>query len=230
MSRMLLWAGLDTWRAEACTVELDDVRMTATGVQLGTDPVPYRVDYSLAAGSGLVTRSLDVVAHGAGWQRQLALRRDAEGRWTHEVAASGGSSPGARAGEQLPEQLPEQLAGRLGGTGAPKDLAEALDCDLGYSPLTNTMPIRRHGLHRGGEAVDVVVAWVSVPDLGVRASRQRYEPVRAEADGSAVVRFVALESDFVAELVVDADGLVVDYPGLARSVTSRGADRSPSAD
>jgi uncharacterized protein len=220
MSRMLLWAGVDAWRAEACTVELDDDQLTAGGVQLGTHPVPYRVDYSLVAGPDLMTRSLDVLAQGAGWRRELALRRDADGRWTHEVVISGGSEPGAAPDGRLAEQLPPELGAWLGGTGAPGDLADALDCDLGYSPLTNTMPIRRHGVHRGGHAVDVLVAWVSVPDLGVRASRQRYEPVRVEADGCAVVRFVALDSDFVAELVVDPDGLVVDYPGLARSAAS----------
>jgi uncharacterized protein len=89
------------------------------------------------------------------------------------------------------------------------DLADALDCDLQNSPLTNTMPILRED---GGPA-DLVMAWVSVPDLGVRVSRQRYEPID---DGR--VRFVSLDSDFTSELELDEDGLLVRYPRLAEHV------------
>jgi uncharacterized protein len=89
----------------------------------------------------------------------------------------------------------------------------ALDCDLAFSPLTNMMPILRHGLHERAESRDFVMAWVSVPDLKVHRSPQRYEHVRP-----GVVRYVALDGDFTAELELDADGLVVRYPGLAERV------------
>jgi hypothetical protein len=91
------------------------------------------------------------------------------------------------------------------------ELDGALDCDLAYSPLTNLMPIRRHGLHERPGAVDFVMAWVSLPDLGVHRSAQRYEHVRP-----GLVRFSS--GDFAADLEVDADGLVVTYPQLARRV------------
>jgi uncharacterized protein len=90
----------------------------------------------------------------------------------------------------------------------------ALDCDLAYSPLTNVMPIRRHGLHELDGSVDFLMAWVSVPDLVVHASPQRYEHVRP-----GVVRYVARDGDFRSELEVDADGLVVRYPRLAERVS-----------
>jgi uncharacterized protein len=89
------------------------------------------------------------------------------------------------------------------------DLADALDCDLGNSPLTNAMPILRED--RG--PTDLVMAWVSVPDLEVRVSPQRYEPL-----DSGGARFVSLESDFTADLELDAHGLVTRYPGLAARV------------
>lgn len=89
----------------------------------------------------------------------------------------------------------------------------ALDCDLAFSPLTNVMPILRHGLHERAESHDFVMAWVSVPDLQVHRSPQRYEHVRP-----GVVRYVALDGDFTAELELDADGLVVRYPRLAERV------------
>jgi len=87
----------------------------------------------------------------------------------------------------------------------------ALDCDLAFSPLTNFMPARR----LAGASADHVMAWVSVPDLGVLRSEQRYEPM-----DRGRVRFVGLEDGFTAELELDEDGLVVRYPRLAERVPS----------
>jgi hypothetical protein len=95
------------------------------------------------------------------------------------------------------------------------DLDGALDCDLAFSPLTNLMPIRRSELHRRPGGEDFVMAWVSVPDLKLRASPQRYEHVRP-----GVVRFVSLDGDFTAELELDDDGLVARYPRLAERVAA----------
>jgi len=93
----------------------------------------------------------------------------------------------------------------------------ALDCDLAFSPLTNVMPIRRSALHEHAGSEDFVMAWVSVPDLRVHASPQRYEHLRP-----GVVRYVSRDGDFTAELELDADGLVVRYPRLAERVQPPG--------
>ena len=93
------------------------------------------------------------------------------------------------------------------------DVDGALDCDLAFSPLTNLMPVRRSALHQRAGSEDFVMAWVSVPDLRVHASPQRYEHVRP-----GVVRYVARDGDFTAELELDDDGLVVRYPRLAERV------------
>jgi uncharacterized protein len=89
---------------------------------------------------------------------------------------------------------------------------DVLDCDLALSPLTNAMPILRHGLHEQPGAADFTMAWVDVPSLAVHESRQRYEHV-----APGVVRFVdrGQFDGFTAELELDRDGLVVRYPGLA---------------
>jgi uncharacterized protein len=90
----------------------------------------------------------------------------------------------------------------------------ALDCDLAFSPLTNLMPVRRHALHEEDAAAqDFAMAWVDLPTMEVHRAPQRYEPVRP-----GVVRFVALDSDFTAELELDRDGLVVRYPRLGERV------------
>jgi hypothetical protein len=90
-------------------------------------------------------------------------------------------------------------------------LEEALDCDLAFSPLTNFMPARR----LAGAPADHVMAWVSVPDLAVLRSAQRYEPIDARH-----VRYVGLDDGFTAELELDEDGLVAVYPRLAERVPS----------
>ena len=80
--------------------------------------------------------------------------------------------------------------------------------DLGFSPLTNTLPILADRLHRGGEPRDYVMALVEVPSLEVVRSEQRYEPF-----APGLVRFRS--GDFTAMLELDDDGFVVRYPGLA---------------
>jgi hypothetical protein len=76
--------------------------------------------------------------------------------------------------------------------------------DLGLSPLFNSLPVWRDGLLEAGPARDYVMRWVSVPELEVDESRQRYEPL-----GGGSVRFS--EGSFVAELEFDGDGLVTRY-------------------
>lgn len=92
--------------------------------------------------------------------------------------------------------------------------AGALDCDLGLSPLTNSMPVLRHGLHRQPGEQEFLMAWVSVPDLQVQPSRQAYAHL-----GPRRVRFRS--GAFSADLECDDDGFVVDYAQLARRLTAR---------
>jgi hypothetical protein len=72
--------------------------------------------------------------------------------------------------------------------------------------------VRRTGLAANAGAEDFVMAWVSLPELEVSRSEQRYEHVRPGR-----VRYVdrGVHAGFTAELEVDEDGLVVRYPGLA---------------
>jgi hypothetical protein len=58
---------------------------------------------------------------------------------------------------------------------------------------------------------------VSVPDLGVRPDGQRYSFLRSGLDDH-VIRYEATDGTFAADITVDRDGLVVDYPGIARRV------------
>ena len=83
--------------------------------------------------------------------------------------------------------------------------------DLGYSPLFNSLPVRRDGLLADEPAREYVMRWVRVPELEASELRQRYEPL-----GGGVVRYSS--DSFTAEIEFDADGFVTRYPGLAERV------------
>ena len=106
---------------------------------------------------------------------------------------------------------------RGGGEPVP-ELEGCIDVDISATPFTNTLPIRRLGL-KPGESEELTVTYVRVPELLVGPERQRYGCLEEQADGW-LYRFEALPSGFAAELPVDADGLVIDYPGLFRRAWS----------
>jgi hypothetical protein len=88
------------------------------------------------------------------------------------------------------------------------DLSDAIDLDLAITPFTNTLPIRRLDLAIDDEG-DVTAAYVSFPDLEVTVDAQRY--TRLDED---LYLYESLETDFSAELTVDLDGIVIEYPGM----------------
>jgi hypothetical protein len=93
--------------------------------------------------------------------------------------------------------------------GAPlPELDGCIDPDISMTPFTNTLPIRRLGLGVG-DAAEIGVAYILVPDLTLRAAPQRYTRL-----GERLWRFESLDADFAADIAVDEHGFVVDYPGL----------------
>lgn len=91
----------------------------------------------------------------------------------------------------------------------------AVDVDLAHSAMFNTLPIRRLALHRGIGDHTLKMVFVTLPELQVQLVEQRYRTVSTlDDDGSAVVAFIWDEFD--ADLVVDADGVVTTYPGVAK--------------
>jgi hypothetical protein len=218
--RAIAWQKEDPAGAEYAEVTLGNDVMFAAGVAIGGEPSAYRLDYSLETGPGFVTTRLQATARGQGWRRTLDLRRDPAGAWTAATTADGDAPdglapPGAKpAGPAGPPAPP----GAAAPAGRIPWLDGALDCDLGLSPLTNSMPALRHRLLEEAGSVDLLMAWVSVPDLGVHASRQRYAALRDRSGGGRLIRFESLDSGFTAELAFDADGLVVDYPGIGRQL------------
>lgn len=189
---LALWRHGRPWRAEHALVRTAGRATHATGGQAGVSPVPYRLAYEVATVADGGHGSLHAVAEGEGWRRALRLWRDGA-LWRAEAEREGADPFGAPPG-------PADAAA----------LAGATDVDLGFSPLFNTLPLRRLGLAEGGAAT-IDVAWVSVPDLAVRPARQTYA-----VTGPGRVRFA--QEGFRATLRLADDGLVERYPGIARRV------------
>lgn len=96
----------------------------------------------------------------------------------------------------------------------PESLDGCVDVDIMATPFTNTLPIRRLVLGVG-ESAEIRVAYVSIPELTLSAEVQRY----TRLPGAGRYRFESDGGRFIAEVEVDADGLVIDYPGLFRRVS-----------
>ena len=87
------------------------------------------------------------------------------------------------------------------------DFGGAETIDVVHSPFFKTLPIRRYGLSGGGTADDLPVVSLHLPDCDIEPVRVSYT---VDADRVSVASVRGTD-----EFVVDGDGLVVDYPGVA---------------
>ena len=192
--RRVVWTVEDGEGRDEAEIVVEADRFTARGRATNIDPEPYELRYAVRTVPPFVTESLTVELSRADGRRRLELRRSDEGIWTATLD-----------GEDV--VLP--------------DLSDALDCDLGRCPTTNSMPVLREHLLERDEPVELVMALVDVPELVVHRSRQRYVPLGVTSDGRRTIRFESMDSDFRSVLTFDPAGVVVDYPQLARRVEPR---------
>ena len=87
-------------------------------------------------------------------------------------------------------------------------LNECVDVDLGFTPSTNALQIRRIALEVG-QAADVPVAWLDAVTQRLSVLRQRYER-RSETE----YWYEAPRFDYSGVLVVNDAGFPTIYPGL----------------
>jgi len=87
-------------------------------------------------------------------------------------------------------------------------LSGCIDIDLGFSPSTNLLPIRRLSLDVGEEA-EVNAAWLTFPSLVFEVLPQMYR-----REGEHTYRYESGGGDFARILEVNAAGFVTSYPGL----------------
>lgn len=90
------------------------------------------------------------------------------------------------------------------------DLDGCIDVDISITPFTNTLPIRRLDLAVGASQ-EFRVVYVKLPDMTLQAVGQRYTCLE-KSDTGGRYRYEGLTTGAIADLAVDADGLVLDYP------------------
>jgi hypothetical protein len=135
---------------------------------------------------------------------EYAIELDAVGRTRRAVIRPVGPSKSVI-------ELQADEDGRWVEKGVPAPILDGcLDVDLGFSPMTNSLPIWRLGL-APGETRAIRAAWVRFPDFTVEVLRQTYERT---AEGTYVYR----SDGFEARLLVDAEGIVEEYGAYWRAV------------
>lgn len=190
---LVTWQGPGAHRLDAARLVIGERRLRAIGrVVAGPsgDAAAYFASYELALDDAGAVSRLSVFSTTAEEERQVTLSRSGEGIWLVEHDQQG------------------EVARR-------SEFEGALDVDVRDCALFNTLPIRRLGLHREPQTVELPVLYVDLPELTVELVKQTYRTVSVTDDG-AVIEYAA--GDFRAELTVDADGLVLDYPGLATRI------------
>lgn len=189
---LLTWQGPGEHRLESARLVLGPSRMRALG-RVITGPTDQRpghyASYELAVDDSGAVNRLSVFSTTAEDENQVTLSRSGEGVW-------------------LVEHNQGEVAQRA-------EFDGALDVDVLDCVLFNALPIRRLGLHREEQEVELAIVYVELPDLTVQLHRQTYRTLSVHPDGA---RIEFADGDFRAELTVDSDGMVIDYPGYARRI------------
>ncbi|MFO1060228.1 MAG: putative glycolipid-binding domain-containing protein [Dongiaceae bacterium] len=156
-----------------------------------------------------------VIGLAGGVPFRLAYRIKADPAWATRKAELVCVTPSGEASRTLRSDG----AGRWTGAVAMPELEGCRDVDISVTPFTNTLAIGRLGL-APGQAGDLRAAYVAVPSLAIRPVDQRYRCLERGPRGGRVV-YEALFRGFSAELALDGDGLVLDYPEHFRRVHPR---------
>jgi hypothetical protein len=201
--KAVLWRRLDVAGAELALLA-DRTGLHARGTMIAAEPTPFTCRYELYTDDGWVTARFEATVEGAGFLRTVRLER-AAARWRVTASEQGSLDTALRAAGHPPAGLP--------GAEDPGRLTAAFDVDLGYSPLTNTLPVRRLGLADAdkGTTRTIEVAWLLMPSLEVVSAVQSYTSL-----GAGRVTFTS--GSFAADIALDPDGYVRHYPGLAERV------------
>lgn len=187
------WPAVLTWRAP------DQALMESVRVQISGKRIKAygRVVAAAASGHPAFSASYDLVTDESGATKRLSL--------TVTMAERERQLSIARDEENM--WLVQEHSGQT--SRSPFD--GALDVDVIFSPFFNALPIRRLGVLPGsGEAVTVPVVYVRVPDLAVDVETISYT---ASEEGIKLHSPVADTT-----VVVDSDGFILDYPGLATRI------------
>ena len=175
----ILWRRLDRPGHDACRLMDDGDHRMLTGTAVWQDGrTPAVIAYEISINS-------------ADWStRSARLRGWAGGRDISLSIQHDGAGNWRMNGEPVPEVTGQR------------------DIDLGFTPASNLMPLRRLMAARSDHA-SMAAAWLDPADWALKLLPQDYR-----RDGDGGWRYASPTHDFEARLSVDADGFVTDYPGL----------------
>jgi hypothetical protein len=184
--RTILWRGIWIPGHEWCQLSPAAGGWRLSGVVLtAVDARPVMVSYDVLVDEDWATRTVQIACSTGAERRTLELTVDGH-RWS---VRRGTSSENAPASSDV-----DAFSGLV-------------DVDLGFSPVTNTLPIRRLA-PAVGESIDVTAAWVRFPELTLQPLPQRYTRL-----SDRHYRYASNGGAFMAHLEVDDAGLVVTYEG-----------------
>lgn len=175
------------------------------------DPGCEQLDFSFGT-DGL--RAVGLVLRGQGNSHfRCRYELEADGSWQFQrlVISTAGDSDQPCRREIIRDAQGDWL---IDGEAA-SQLAGCSEVDIQVTPFTNTLPIRRLQMARG-ERQDLRVAYVPLPSLDVEPVDQRYTCLVPLGTSGGLYRYEGLFRNFSADLQVDSDGLVLDYPETFR--------------
>lgn len=192
-TRRVTWRRADDVETdEHCTLTLRDSGLSLVGTVLGAE-------------GGLPVRvEYRILADAAGMTAAVSVRD-------------------LRGFEQRTLALARDAKGSWTVNGTPvRSLKGCTDVDLGCSPATNTLPIRRLRLAVGASHT-IRAAWVRFPELVVEKTAQTY----TRLDEST---YHYASGTFEADLTVDDDGLVAGYAAWRRTAVAMGPEDTEPLD
>jgi hypothetical protein len=186
------WPAILTWRAH------DDSRMESARVQLSGNRIKAygRIVAAAAPTNPAFSASYDLVTDETGATKRLSMSVTLAERDRQLSIARD------EEGMWLITDHQGQSRGAYEG---------AMDVDVVFSPFFNALPLRRTGLHQRVDSVTLPVVYVSLPDLTVKQATISYGSSGPNGGDGIKLHSPVAETT----ITVDADGFIVDYPGLA---------------
>jgi hypothetical protein len=193
-TRRVSWRRTDEVHTdEHCTISIRDAGVSLVGTVLGAEGgLPVRIEYR-------------VIADGVGGATAAVHVRDYRGFALRQVALA----CDARGNWTVNGLAQPALKG-------------CVDVDLGCTPSTNTLPLRRLRIGVGGSQT-LQAVWVRFPELTVERAPQTYTRL-----DEFTYRYTS--GTFEAELVVDDDAVVAQYGPWERTGVSDGPDDTAPLD
>lgn len=191
-----VWPAVLTWRAPDCT-QMESVRVQVAG---GRVKAHGRIAAAATQDRPAFSASYDLVTDDSGATKRLSINVSLPDR-ERQISI-------ARDEENMWLVTGHQGESRSGYDGA-------LDVDMTLSPFFNALPIRRLGLHQRPESVTLPVVYVYLPELTVAAASISYSGSGPDGGDSSIMLCSPVAETTV---VVDDDGFILDYPGLAERI------------